>query len=146
MTDPLASVRAILTERRFGVLATHQAGQPHAGLVAFAASDDLGCIVFCSPRDTRKVANLAADPRSALLIHTAGNGESDLAGALALTAVGTASPAQGAQRAECLALLLARHGALADFAAKADTLVMVLHVKRYDLVRNFQDVQSIAMP
>ena len=146
MTDPLAPVRAILTERRFGVLATHRAGQPHAGLVAFAATDDLRRIVFCSPRDTRKVANLAADPRSALLVHTAGNDESDLASAIALTASGTASPAQGPQRAQCLALLLTRHGALADFAAKDNTLVMVLHVNRYDLVRNFQDVHTIEMP
>jgi hypothetical protein len=146
MTDPLTQVRAILRGRRFGVLATHEAGQPHAGLVAFAVSDDLERIVFCSPRNTRKVVNLAADSRAALLVHTAGNDEADLGNALALTVVGTASPAQGAQRADCLALLLARHAALADFAAKDDTLVMVLHVKRYDLVHNFQDVQTFAMP
>lgn len=146
MNDALTDVRTILAERRFGVLATHEAGQPHAGLVAFAVSDDLRRIVFCSPRDTRKVANLAADGRAALLVHTAGNDEADLGAALALTAVGTASPAEPLQQAAGRALLLARHGALADFAAKDDTLLMVLHVKRYDLVRNFQDVQTVEMP
>ncbi|MCY2930219.1 MAG: pyridoxamine 5'-phosphate oxidase family protein [Planctomycetota bacterium] len=146
MNDALSDIRTVLAQRRFGVLAIHDAGQPHAGLVAFAVSDDLRRIVFCSPRSTRKVANLAADPRSALLVHTAANDEADLASALALTAVGTASPAEPLQQAACRALLLARHPSLADFAAKPDTLVMVLHVKRYDLVRNFQDVHSVEMP
>ena len=126
------------------VLATADGGVPHASLVAFAASPDLRRLVFTTARATKKFRNLAASGTVALLIDNRTNTASDVAEAAAVTVVGRAGEATGAEREQLLALLLARHPGLADFARAVDTAVVAVRVERYLLVDRFQRVRVLA--
>lgn len=82
-------LRALLSERHVGVLATQSGGQPYASLVAFVADDEMRHLLFATPRPTRKFANLEAEPRVAMLIDSRGNEPEDLHRAAGATAVGS---------------------------------------------------------
>lgn len=141
----LSDIRAILDAQRFGVLSTHGGGQPYASLVALAATDDLGRILFCTPRATRKYANLSRDPRAAILVHTSQNAAADCTEAMSLTATGTVVELRDGARDTGEALFLARHGGLADFVGDPQAALMTMEVCEFHLVRRFQDVVRLRM-
>lgn len=142
-------VRALLARlfaaERFAVLATQREGQPYANLVAFAASEDLATLLFVTPRATRKVENLRRDPRVALLVADSRNRAADLADAAAVTGIGEARELEGTARAEALARFLARHPALEEFARAPTCAVFAVRIRRYLLVRRFQEVTEVVL-
>jgi nitroimidazol reductase NimA-like FMN-containing flavoprotein (pyridoxamine 5'-phosphate oxidase superfamily) len=140
-----ALVGALLNGQRLAVVATHAGGQPYANLVAFAASDDLRHIYFATPRSTRKFENLAADCRVALLVDSRGNREEDFHEAAAVTVVGSAGELSGADKEQALERYLARHPYLEEFVRSPTCVLFKIHVKRYVLVRNFQNVMELEM-
>jgi nitroimidazol reductase NimA-like FMN-containing flavoprotein (pyridoxamine 5'-phosphate oxidase superfamily) len=140
-----ALVGALLNGQRLAVVATHAGGQPYANLVAFAASDDLRHIYFATPRSTRKFENLAADCRVALLVDSRGNREEDFHEAAAVTVVGSAGELSGADKEQALERYLARHPYLEEFVRSPTCALFKIHVKRYVLVRNFQNVMELEM-
>jgi len=133
----------LLAAERFAVLATQREGQPYANLVAFAASEDLSTLFFVTPRATRKVENLRRDPRVALLVADSRNRAADLAAAAAATGIGEARELKGAARAEALARFLARHPALEEFARAPTCAAFAVRIRRYLLVRRFQEVTEV---
>ena len=141
----LCDIRDILDAQRFGVLATHAVGQPYASLVAFAAAEHLRRILFCTPRATRKYANLSCDPRAAMLFHTGRNAEDDCTEAMAVTATGRVVEVPGERREADVGLFAARHAGLADFVGDRQNALMALEVSEYHLVRRFQDVVRVRM-
>ena len=143
--EALCDIRDILDAQRFGVLSTHAGGQPYGSLVAFAAMEDLRRILFCTPRQTRKYANLSRDPRAAMLFHTSRNEETDCTEAMSVTATGTAVEVPEGRREANVALFLARHPGLADFAGDSQNALVALEVSEYHLVRRFQDVVRLRM-
>jgi len=133
-------IRELLATQGLAVLATHGAAGPHASLVAFAATDDLRCIVFPTERARRKYANLAADPRVALLVDDRGNRASDLVEARAVTAAGRAGEAQGEERNRLAELLLRKHPGLKLFVAEPDCALVRVNVEVYQVVTRFRSV------
>jgi hypothetical protein len=119
VTDDLKEVKPILrnlfNSQRFAVLATHDEGQPYVNLTAFVATGDLKQLVFATDRDTRKYANLTSDSRTALLIDTRSNQDSDVHNAIAVTAIGKAEEIEETERNGFLKLYLAKHPYLEDF-------------------------------
>lgn len=144
MSEQHDRLRTLLSTQRFGVLSTRQEdGRPYASLVAFAATADLTRLVFATLRTTRKHANLVADGRVAFLVDDRENRETDLQRASALTALGSASEARGAEHAELSGLFLARQPEMADFLGLPDCAVMRLDVQTYLLVSRFQRVVEL---
>lgn len=133
-------VQDLLASQRLAVLATHGAGGPHASLVAFAATEDLRHLVFATERDTRKYANLAAEPRVAMLVDNRSHREADLVEATAVTAAGRAREAVGDERAPLAALLLRKHPALEPFVAQPACAIISVTVDAYQVVTRFQYV------
>jgi nitroimidazol reductase NimA-like FMN-containing flavoprotein (pyridoxamine 5'-phosphate oxidase superfamily) len=137
-------IRDLLQNERLAVLCTQQHGQPYASLVAFAATANLKRIAFCTPETTRKFANLAANPRVAMLVTNSRNQASDVYSAASLTAIGKAlpaqQPAQEGAATDLRALYLSKHPHLADFARARTTALVEIRVERYLLVHNFQNV------
>jgi len=133
-------VRELLASQGLAVLATQRGGQPHTSLVAFAATNDLSCLVFATERDTRKFTNLAADPRVALLVDDRSHRPADLAEATAVTATGPACEATGEQRALLADLLLRKHPELKAFTAEAGCALIVVAVEAHQVVTRFQSV------
>ena len=66
-------LRAFIAEHPLGVVSTHNAERgPEAALVSFALADD-GAILFDTFADSRKMANLQANPRVAIVLGCTGS-------------------------------------------------------------------------
>jgi len=139
-------IREIFDTQRFAVLSTHAEGQPYASLVAFAATDDLQRVIFCTPRGTRKYANISRDPRAAMLFHTSRNAAVDCDQAMAVTATGMTVEVPDGCKEAMAAVFLARHPELADFVCDPQNALVALDVSEYHLVRRFQDVVRLHVP
>jgi len=133
---------ALFDSQNLAVLATQQAGQPYASLVAFYATPDLKHLFFVTPKTTRKFGNLAADKRVALLINDSVNQATDFHRAVAVTVVGEARETIGADRAHVLSLYLAKHPHLEDFANAPTCALIDVRVRSYFLVKHFQNVME----
>ncbi len=146
MTDPLKNIRELLASQSLGVLSTHRGGAPYASLVAVVASLDLRELYFVTTRGTRKFANLSADRRAAMLIDSRTNRTADFTEAIAVTALGTTEELRGEERGRALAIYLARHPHLGEFAASPSSALVRLQVTSYYLVQRFQDVTEYHFP
>jgi nitroimidazol reductase NimA-like FMN-containing flavoprotein (pyridoxamine 5'-phosphate oxidase superfamily) len=140
----IEQLRGLLDAQRFGALGTcAPGGHPYASLVAFAATEDLSTLVFATLRATRKFANLSVEPRVSMLVDSRSNRETDLQAAAAVTILGRASEASGAEREEAASLLLDKHPAMREFVASPGCAVLRLAVTSYSLVSRFQHVVEV---
>ncbi|MFO7962590.1 MAG: pyridoxamine 5'-phosphate oxidase family protein [Desulfobacterales bacterium] len=135
----------LMSTQKFGVLATHDHGQPYTSLMAFACSTDLVQLIFITPASSKKYANLVSDPRAAMLIDSRSNTSMDIEKAMAATATGTVEMASGDSLITLKGIYLEKHPYLADFAASHSTRLIVLRVSRYFVVDQFQHVVEIDM-
>ncbi len=132
----------LFASQRLAVLAAARNGVPHASLVTFAATGDLQALVFATGRDTGKFTGILAEPHVSLLVDNRTDAPEDLAGALAVTATGTAGEAPEALRGSYRALLLDRDPRLREFLAGPGVTVIRVEVERYILVRGIGDVRT----
>jgi nitroimidazol reductase NimA-like FMN-containing flavoprotein (pyridoxamine 5'-phosphate oxidase superfamily) len=138
-----ALLENLLKTQKLAVVATSRRGHPYTSLVAFAADADLRHLYFVTPRTTRKYRFLTADGRVALLVNSAANRDSDFHRALSVTAVGHAAELQGPERSVALALYLAKHPYLSEFAASPTIALIRVRVDSFYLVKNFQNVMEL---
>ncbi len=136
----------LLVTQRLAVLSTHNAGQPYASLVSFAADPDLSKLLFATTRSTRKYANLTSNSRAAMLVDNRSNEEADIHSAMAVTATGVVGEVSVAERREALPLYLEKHPYLKEFVNSPSCAFLKLTVGTYYLVRRFQNVVEIHMP
>jgi heme iron utilization protein len=141
--DAVLTLRNLLDTRDVGVLATSRDDWPYANLVAFALSDKLREMIFATPRQSRKYANLAANPRVSMLIDNRSNDIGDLKDAVAATAIGMAVELSGSEWERCLSFYAARHPHLDNFARSPTTAVFLITVEKYIMVSRFQNVVEI---
>jgi nitroimidazol reductase NimA-like FMN-containing flavoprotein (pyridoxamine 5'-phosphate oxidase superfamily) len=136
-------LRDLFAAQRFAVLATQEENQPYLSLMAFAATSDLRHLLFAMERQTRKYANLQANPRTAVLIDNRSNQSADTHSAIAVTALGVAAEVAGPERDDLLRLYLARHPHLADFTRLPSCALVGVKVASYYLVSKFQEVKEL---
>ena len=136
-------VDRLLSTQRFAVLCTHQRGAPYGSLVCFASSDDGRCLVFATPRATRKYANIDADPRSALVVDSTTNAESDIYKATAATAVGKVAELTGDEREAYARIYLSKFPHLDSFLKSPNCALLTLAVESYHVVTRFQEVVEL---
>jgi len=141
--DIKKQIRKLFTDQKLAVLSTHHSGQPYASLIAFAGKEDLKEIFFVTPRPTRKFANLAANPRVALLINSSLNTDSDFHEAVAVTALGNAKEINGAEKEDVLRLYLRKHPYLEAFATSPTCALVGITITTYVMVKNFQQVMEL---
>jgi heme iron utilization protein len=135
-------IRQLLQNEQLAVLSTEHQGQPYASLVAFAVTDGLGDLVFCTPKATRKFSNLANNPQVAMLINNCRNQTSDIDNAVSVTAVGKAVEVVDTSREDLSVLYIQKHPHLKDFLQAESTALVRIRVERYFMVRKFQDVYA----
>jgi hypothetical protein len=143
-TAARAELSALLSEQKFGVLATLGKAYPYQNIVAFAAPD-IARIFFATGRSTSKYGNLKRRPRATLFIDNRGNREGDLHDATGMTALGDAGELRGPARAKAAEHFLRRHPYLDDFVASPDCALFDLRVRSYYIVRHFQDVREVRL-
>ncbi len=133
-------IKALLETQKLAVLATHRQGQPHASLVAFAATADGRELIFATTRTSRKFANLQADARAALLIDSRTHQEADFHLGQAVSATGTVIELLDPLKDSRLQLFLAKHPHLLDFVQSPTCALMSLRVHLFNFVSKFQKV------
>jgi heme iron utilization protein len=134
------TVGELLRGQKLAVLSTHNKGQPYASLVVFAATQDLKLLLFATTRATRKYDNLSHDPRVALLIDSRSNLNSDIHGAIAVTATGIAEEVGEKEKEALLKIYLAKHPHLKEFVHSPTCALLRIKVETYYLVSKFQKV------
>ena len=126
----------------FASLATLQLTKPYNNLIAFAATEDLKQIVFVTKRETNKYANLISNNNVSILIDSRSNQDSDFRNAVAVTAVGSAEEVRDSLRESLLKIYLSKHHGLKKFADSPEAVLFRVMVKKYFIVRNFQEVEE----
>lgn len=133
----------LFASQSLAVLSTHGKGQPYGSLVAFAATDDLKCILFATTRATRKYANLSSESRVAMVVDNRSNRDSDFHKAIGVTAMGMAEEIEGGERDRSLKLYLRKHPFLKEFVTSPTCALFKVHVERYYMVSQFQNVVEL---
>jgi len=136
-------LRSLFAEQRHAALATSQGHSPYLSLMSFAFTRDLGTIVLATPKDTRKFANLTANPNAALLVDNRKNTPEDSGQALAVTILGEAQAVEDDRAAALRDIFLARHPHLKEFVSNPDTALLQFKVRRYIVVSEFQNTVTI---
>jgi hypothetical protein len=144
VSKPRDVLQRVLMGQRFAALATQQNDQPYVNLVAFTASDDLSFILFATSRNTQKYRNIEENAKVAILIDNRRNAPSDLTGALAITALGSASEVAEDGIDSLVQSHLDRHPLLIDFIRKPDTAIIRAKITDYILAR-FDRVELIQL-
>ena len=134
------ALSALFEEQYFAVLATRSDDHIHTTLVAFAATDDLKTIFVCTPRATRKYANLKQNPSVSLLVHNSSNMATDIGQAMAVTISGTAKEVPPEHLEAGRSIYLAKQPHMSRFANSPNTAIIEVTVSSYDVVAHFQDV------
>ena len=141
----LPQVGQLLDSQRVGVLATHYKNTPHQSLIAYIHSESLKDIFFITPRYTRKVEAMAADPRVAFIVDNRQNVESDFDACIAVTAKGTAEELPRQPRPAFLARYLKKHPYLEEFVASPSCCYFRIRVQSYTLISSFQRVEELIL-
>ena len=136
-------LKELFRSQLFAALATQRLARPYTNLVAFAATDDLKSIVFATRRQTNKYANLLSNSAVSMLIDNRTNRDSDFRTAVAVTVTGMAEEVKKDQEEGLLQLYLVKHHNLEKFVHSPDSALFRIRVKRYYIVRNFQEVVEL---
>lgn len=140
-------LRELFQRQKLGVLATmSDTSEPYVSLVAFAAVEELGRLLFLTSRSTRKFRNMLSCRRVSMLIDNRTNQASDFETALAATVIGRVAEQQGPEKADLLRIFLDKHPELQTFALEPSSALMGIVVERYLLVSRFQEVQQLDLP
>jgi len=143
----IAKLKSLLGElfesQYFSVLATQSEGRLHTSLVAFAATEDLGALLFATPKATRKFHYLTAHPEVSIFVDNRSNDVADLYRVTGVTISGTAEVPSGFDREEMLRLYLRKHPQMEEFARSPNSALVRVKVRKYDVVTEFQNVMVL---
>jgi uncharacterized protein YhbP (UPF0306 family) len=143
----IAQLKSLLGElfasQYFSVLATQSEGRLHTSLVAFAATENLGAVLFATPKATRKFHYLTAHPEVSLFVDNRSNDVADLYRVTGVTINGTAEVPSGPDREDMLRLYLRKHPHMEEFARSPNSALVRVKVRRYDVVTEFQSVMVL---
>ncbi len=128
-----------------GVLATQQHAQPYTSLMAFAHTPDLRHLIFATYRDTQKHANLLLNSAVSFLIDDRSNDPADYQHAVAISVRGCAQAIPDDERAEFLAIYLAKHPTLRDFVTSPECALLSIAVSCYRVISQFQAVELLTV-
>jgi nitroimidazol reductase NimA-like FMN-containing flavoprotein (pyridoxamine 5'-phosphate oxidase superfamily) len=143
-SDLSSIIKDLLAGQKLAVLATQRHGEPYGNLVAFAATEDLCELMFVTPRNSRKFANIAESPNVALVMDSRSNDSDDFSTAVAITALGHAVECDEAQKKVFTETYLKKHPHLVDFAESETNACMVVQIDTYIVVRRFQEIAVLA--
>ena len=141
----LDQVGQLLDSQRVGVLATHYKNTPHQSLIAYIHSESLREIFFVTPRYTRKVQAMIADPRVALIVDNRQNLGSDFGACVAVTAKGVAEELPSHPQPSFLSRYLKKHPYLEEFVVSPPCCYYRIRVNSYTLVSGFQRVEELIL-
>ena len=142
--DLATVVKQLMARQLYGVLATYgDSGMPHTSIVAFVSADDLGSVVFVTPRATRKYRFLMAHPAVALFVDNRRERADELMQVVGIEVSGTACELTDTHRNRYRSLFLAKYPEMAEFADAEGCAFIRVAVSSYDVVDHFQHVMIL---
>lgn len=136
-----SAVKQLMASELYGVLATQSgSGAPHSSIVAFVSADDLTSVVFVTPRNTRKFANIEARPAVSFFVDNRSDRVDELMRVIGIEAHGNAHELSAEQGCAYRALFLAKYPQMSGFAQAPGSALMRITVSHYDVVDHFQHV------
>lgn len=133
-------ISKLFSEQLFAVLSTAGETGPHSSIVSFVSADDLRSIIFSTPRQTRKFKNILANPAVSLLIDNRSNRIVDLEQVTAVEARGRAEETDPDKMYIYKELFEEKYPDMGEFIHSPGNALMHVAVRRYDIVRHFQNV------
>lgn len=143
LSELISALSELFSQQKLAVLATQGKNGPYGNLVAFLASLDLRCLVFATPKATRKFNNIIERPMVAFVIDNRSNSLDDFFQAVAVTAIGRASELKSHDRESFLELYGKKHPNLRGFASDPGCALMKIDVEKYTCVFRFQNVLEL---
>jgi len=138
----MTRIRELLAENRFAVLATRDDSGTFCSLVSYLETDDLKSLVFPTRKNTRKFRELCRYSRISLMVDKRPPAGDRVSRGEALTITGEAVPLRGAEAAARIRSFGQRHPDLKSFLREPDVRLVQVHVKKYRLVRHFEQVSE----
>ena len=135
-------LKNLFSSQLLAVLGTQSQSGPYGNLVAFAATEDLGTILFATTRSTRKYDNLMQTPRVAMVMDNRTNDEEDFHEAVAVTATGSVKELDGDEKEKLQHFFLSKHPYLTDFVHAPTCALLKVEVETYYIVQQFQKVME----
>jgi general stress protein 26 len=133
------TIRSILDNQVQCVLATQKDGLIFQHLMAYDMDDTLATVFLASFRNTRKVANMMANPRVSLLWDNRTGNNRDHADGFALSAQGTARIVDTAAQAHAKAQLLKRNDSLQAMLDNDNAVLVAIDVAHYHLALGYSE-------
>lgn len=135
------TIRGLLENQPFAVLATQGKGITHASLISFAKTHDLKHIVFATPINTGKFDLIAGDENVAILVDDRSQQQDSINQISALTITGKAKILQDNNEITSWAgLLTKKYPNLTAFVKAPTTAIILVEVVRFLYVSKFQEV------
>jgi uncharacterized pyridoxamine 5'-phosphate oxidase family protein len=131
--------------QKFAILATDCHGKPYTSIIAFAVAQDLSQMIFVTPRNTAKYANLTANPNVAIFVDNRSNDMSDFENAIGVTSTGTAAEFDISRDTPLAQRYVLKNPNLERFLFSAENAAFCVTLKEYHIVENFQDVTRISL-
>jgi heme iron utilization protein len=136
-------LKKLFRSQTLGVLATQQKKKPYTSLVAFACSDDMRCIIFVTPRATRKFANIISNSNVSMFIDNRSNKAVDFKKAIGVTALGSARQIRKNKNNKLMKLYLNKHPQLESFLNSPSCALICIDIKSFYIVERFKNVMEI---
>lgn len=130
--------------QKYAVIATDKAKIPYTNIIAFAASEGYGNLIFATKRDSTKYLNLLNNPCVSILIDNRKNLSSDIMNARAVSAEAEAKDIKD-NKEKFKELLKKRHPELSDFLNEPNCELFKLEVKKYFYIDSFDKKHTISM-
>lgn len=141
-----SAIKEIYEEQRFGMLISRQGLYPYPSMVAFAFSSDLSEIIFATSATSHKYNNIGKLPHVSFVVHDCKNEPSDISNASVVTAFGIAEIMNGSGVQGLLKdLLMSRHPNLKTFFEARVTKFIIIHVEKYQVVTNFENIAEVTI-
>lgn len=137
----IESIRRMLNNESFGVLATKGESECYTSLISFAISDDLKTMVFATPIETKKFEMIIKNKDVSILIDNRSNNQNSINDIAAITSLGKAKVLKEKKEVEEWSkFLIDKHSYLDDFINAETTAIILVEISTYDYVTSFQEV------
>jgi general stress protein 26 len=137
------NLKKIIDSQNFAVLNSVGKGLPYSNLVSFVVTGDLRSLIFVTDKDTRKYNNIKENNNVSLLIDNRTNRPSDIAEAVAITAIGQAREDLDSNQSY-RDIFLIRHPYLKDFIDDPNTVLIIVEVSEY-IIAGFRKTQRVGL-
>ena len=139
-------ISELMNDQRFGVLSScPKDGWPYGNLISFAVTDNLLGILFVTPRNTKKFANISDNEKISMLITNERNDSADIDHAVSVTVMGIAQEVTGSERESSIATLVGKHPRLESFFRSPMNALVRIDVVRYIFVSRFETIQVLEL-